>query len=1064
MTVSTRRLLIGAVVAAVACTDGTTTPPTPATAERVSIKGTLQLLTETEYGGLGITLPDLEVEATNLADATITAKDMTDVDGHFELKDLPSGDYDLCWSGPGWTSDCAPGPVTVASFNRVMKDLYVQPVSRPVFGQIRLMDRTLCAYRDGEATPGDIAQVQGRDAADAPVGPLIRTNRQGFYAFGDGASIASVEAFCDGPDGAAAVQQAGLATDVFVNDRAPVMVAFGAFANGRRVKRVSPGDTVVLEATAQDPDGDPVVAEWRVNGEVLPAASPLTAQFTPSVAGTYAVDVTVSNDSAPGRGARAEGSFMLRSSAEASLRFGGTVVASDGLPLSNLRVTIDGQTVATGADGRFFAEIPEDPDMRYVIDARAEGYVPVSEVLDEESLGLFYTLQAGSRITFSAGEPITHRDERGFSVALPPDLVDSNGNLVQGQVTATIGFIDPTDESMPADYEATTDDGDAFLSSYGAAYVDLRDANGNEVELGEPARLTFPIPTGLLNPPPTFPIWSYDEEAGQWYTEGVEAVLVNNRYEADVEHFSFVNMDIANEAAACIRIKPVYQQLPSPTPRLRVSADQGDGTFKTKILDLTDPVHAAVRLLPNRDVKFEVIGQNNQAFADLRLTDDLGNPLGSTTVTATGDYTPNYVPGTWTGELWPPAPYTDCEKTIVLTSADPAYANPYNKGFLAIEGAAAVIDKDCTGGTCDAGAIEALAYYELVDPDERRDTLGKWWEANGFDDETGLAPGDATFREAAYLNAGDLGSGRNMRCRHDADRVACYVGNYGNFDLQPGSADIAAAAKQEDAFATVCMEYAPVEDVDNPDTFVDLNNDGDIDDDDKIVKFFVYPGGTPDSDRIISARLDNTYERYNPRICMTCHGGELPSEIGSLSIGGNDLPDFSGVNRVDALKKMHEDLSVFREFDVGTFGPPTGGLDLAALAEFNCDTVKQTPLPPAVTGLIDTWYTCNANPPTFQEQTVPGWTNGDPLYDDFVAKACRACHVAQEGDYGGDNDNDFDLADSSDFSEMEPVIQALACSAYTMPHAEVTFNKFWFQLDPINQGPALLNPACNFVQ
>ncbi|RPJ83983.1 MAG: hypothetical protein EHM13_06065, partial [Acidobacteria bacterium] len=89
------------------------------------------------------------------------------------------------------------------------------------------------------------------------------------------------------------------------------------------------------------------------------------------------------------------------------------------------------------------------------------------------------------------------------------------------------------------------------------------------------------------------------------------------------------------------------------------------------------------------------------------------------------------------------------------------------------------------------------AYYAAVDPFNRRITLRDWLVVNGFlqatDDFTpgtgeGGTAGDtniATDAMAVYLNAADLGFGRRMYLKRNANgALASYVENYGDDQKQ----------------------------------------------------------------------------------------------------------------------------------------------------------------------------------------------------------------------------------------------------------------------------------------
>lgn len=59
--------------------------------------------------------------------------------------------------------------------------------------------------------------------------------------------------------------------------------------------------------------------------------------------------------------------------------------------------------------------------------------------------------------------------------------------------------------------------------------------------------MTFPIPETMRdNPPPTIPLWYFDDESGLWVEEGI-ATLQGDVYVGEVGHFSWHNLDVPAE-------------------------------------------------------------------------------------------------------------------------------------------------------------------------------------------------------------------------------------------------------------------------------------------------------------------------------------------------------------------------------------------------------------------------------------------------------------------------------------------------------------------------------------
>jgi hypothetical protein len=321
-----------------------------------------------------------------------------------------------------------------------------------------------------------------------------------------------------------------------------------------------------------------------------------------------------------------------------------------------------------------------------------------------------------------------------------------------------------------------------------------------------------------------------------------------------------------------------------------------------------------------------------------------------------------------------------------------------------------------------ADQTDSDLYYNIVDPNTSRLTLGDWWQTNGFNPADGSAD---TEVKAAYLNDNDLGFGRDMHILQQGNNVASYVSNYslslhGAPDQNPLSADAAQAKDPARAIATVCMEYSPI---DNDPT------------DGPIVKFFVYNGTGPDAPRVGGADLDGNGQKFTPQLCMTCHGG---------------IPPPTHNPTLSSVLNMH---SSFREFDIAGFKFPRPGAAVddpsrsvptaseeQAFKDLNQLVLNTNPAS-AIQELINGWYAGNAS--TQDTGFVPdGWGGKDAtlgqsvkdLYQKVVATSCRTCHVAQG----------LDFASYNQFKTLRTAIQVeVLGAAKAMPHAKVTFANFW---------------------
>lgn len=129
-------------------------------------------------------------------------------------------------------------------------------------------------------------------------------------------------------------------------------------------------------------------------------------------------------------------------------------------------------------------------------------------------------------------------------------FVDKNNVSYEGTVSVYAHWFDPSSSSftssMPGDLRAIDAESQLVqLSSFGMMAVELEASNGSELQLaqGKLARLEFPLNSELqTNAPAIIETWSLNEENLYWEEEAT-ATLQDDRYIAEVSHFSFWNCD-----------------------------------------------------------------------------------------------------------------------------------------------------------------------------------------------------------------------------------------------------------------------------------------------------------------------------------------------------------------------------------------------------------------------------------------------------------------------------------------------------------------------------------------
>lgn len=361
------------------------------------------------------------------------------------------------------------------------------------------------------------------------------------------------------------------------------------------------------------------------------------------------------------------------------------------------------------------------------------------------------------------------------------------------------------------------------------------------------------------------------------------------------------------------------------------------------------------------------------------------------------------------------------------------------------------------------GAASASAYYTLVDPEDDFTTLNDWLCIRGFavaseeEKYEDCLPAD-DVAEAVYVNNYDLGFGRRMFMRRDqCDNIFSYVVNYPSLE---------AAIKQQDDFAIVVMEYAPLD-----------NDTSPCSDDQKVVKFFAY---VPDdrsgnAARVLSMNFDGRGEKYLPGVCTACHGGSpgasaelnstfMPFDIDSFLFAGppggpQSDPDLNLENlpaSIDPfLYTLDAQLEQFRQLNGGalfTYLHKKASVDRRLANRFS-----------APVELVNVWYdsdveTLDSWPDAGLDGLegfsfdgslrLPGWESAKDamgadamdakvLHDEVFARHCRACHIQLET-----LSIQFDKA--KDFRGM--YVSSLPRTVFqsgTMPMARLTMDRVW---------------------
>ncbi len=285
-----------------------------------------------------------------------------------------------------------------------------------------------------------------------------------------------------------------------------------------------------------------------------------------------------SNDDDGGSGPQGGGSGGFNPPTVVNMAVSGIVRSGTGAPLSGVKVTAGTFSVTTSYNGMFqFTQVNGS-----VIKFEKDGYATITRALSADDANFDVVMTGAQSESFSASSAKTlDVGWNGMKVDLPASYVDENGSAYTGNVTAKSSYLNPDDadfaQSMPGNLTAIrSDQSEASLISYGMVAVELTGDNGQKLQPGTPATLTFPVPAnakkidGQL--PPQMPLWTFDEATGLWKEEGFAKLNdAGTEYVGTVTHFSWYNLDYP-QSRAYLNVK-VVDANGKPLPNICVDFD-----------------------------------------------------------------------------------------------------------------------------------------------------------------------------------------------------------------------------------------------------------------------------------------------------------------------------------------------------------------------------------------------------------------------------------------------------------------------------------------------------------
>ena len=224
-------------------------------------------------------------------------------------------------------------------------------------------------------------------------------------------------------------------------------------------------------------------------------------------------------------------------------------------PMADVEVSILGNSTRTNEFGVFvFRNTDLDANGTY-IKATKSGYILGSDRIYPDKADVNHSYLKMMRLTSTT----TVNGANGGNIVVQGGgiitfgantIVNSDGSPFSGTVTVTAKRIAADDpdlaDVMPGGLLAEDkEEYTRVLGTLGMVAVELRDPNGNELNLadGSEATVQFPIAQGQLSEAPDqIALWSFDETKGLWIEEGF-ATRQGDNYVGQVSHFSFWNCD-----------------------------------------------------------------------------------------------------------------------------------------------------------------------------------------------------------------------------------------------------------------------------------------------------------------------------------------------------------------------------------------------------------------------------------------------------------------------------------------------------------------------------------------
>ena len=351
-----------------------------------------------------------------------------------------------------------------------------------------------------------------------------------------------------------------------------------------------------------------------------------------------------------------------------------------------------------------------------------------------------------------------------------------------------------------------------------------------------------------------------------------------------------------------------------------------------------------------------------------------------------------------------------------------------------------------------SAVIYAQAYYAVIDPGNKRDTLNKFISHHAND--------GSDWIHVIFRDTQDLGYGRDMYMREHINENGCpeiafYVRNFvvapvPGFDYGPLNLEAAIKNDTKFHFATNAIEVSRADD--------DVDCTGP-----RFLKFFTY---APTGERFLFIDFDGRGVKAMPQICVSCHGGTL-RPLDSNRNFTTTYADDTGIGDTKS-RLMPFSVDTFEFSNTRGFTRAEMEQNLKIMNDTILSTYVATENPPGSTAgewqgtfareILEGHYTDPASgqpSQTYISDFVPdGWkssmvagrpANTDRLYREVVSHYCIVCHAGRGTDLGQDRIHQIKIRfrNMEKFASYAEDIARLVFDEGRMPLALLNFETFW---------------------